>query len=394
MKNVIVVSHSLIPSVLLCGHAQLLFLKKQGLIDYQFVEARKANTDVLSWADIVVFVRSESYLEAYVSALCKGKKHLVYVLDDDLLNLPDYVSSAKYYNIKGIKNNIKNIIKNCDTFLTPSPVLLEKYGTECKNSFLIDEPSLGGIKKRKDNEKIKIGFAGSIDRTQDINEILNDSLEEVIKKYKDKVDIEFMGAKPDIVDKYNLNYIPYQDGYKKYTQTMGEANWDIGLAPMPISNFHECKYFNKYVEYASYGIAGVYTNTKPYIFGINDRVNGLLVNNNKQDWINAISLLIEDDFLRRAISKKSLEEANGAYSLETLSKQFIEKISYDYVEKDKEAVNISLIIRVKILLAMIKDKIIVQRWRFPFWCVRYICLKLLEKFGLWKKDEYKQDWEL
>ena len=372
MKNVLIISHSLIPSVILCGHVQSEYLKQKNIIDYRFCMAGKINTKDLSWADIVVFVRSESDIEEYTSELCKGKKHLVYVLDDDLLNIPDYASSAKYYKLENIHNNILKIMKNCDTFLTPSPVLLEKYGKNCKDAFLIDEPSLNTIVKKKKNKKIKIGFAGSIDRTQDINTILESSLEAIIKKYKDTVDIEFMGAKPTIVEKYNLKYIPYQDGYRKYTEIVGEANWDIGLAPMPLSEFHECKYFNKYVEYASFGMAGIYTNCKPYIFGIRDEDNGLLVKNTKKDWVNAISRLIEDDKLRNKISKKCLKEATTKYSLETLSDQFLQHITYNCVDVDRIQIRGLWKYKVKCFFLRVAYKVKEQKWNLPIWMINKV----------------------
>lgn len=394
MTKVLVISNSLIPSVLLCGHAQLDYLKNKGLVEYKFLKSSKIRSQEINWADILVFVRSESYLEAYASKLAKGKKHMVYVLDDDILNLPDYISCAKYYKIPGIHNNIITIMNNCDTFLTPSRILLDKYGKSFKYADLIDEPSLNTIKEKKDNKRLKIGFAGSIDRTQDINNILTESLIEIIKKYKD-VDVEFMGAKPSIVSDYKLKYIPYQDGYKKYTKIMGEANWDIGLAPMPISDFHKCKYFNKYVEYASFGIAGIYTNTEPYVYGINDGENGLLVNNSKDEWVNAISRLIEDNELRKRISKNSIKEANTIYSLETLSQQYLDRITKNYqTVEDESFIDISFEIRIKVFAAMLKDKIMIQRWRFPFWVIKYITIKILEKMHLWKKPEDNDDYLL
>ena len=197
-----------------------------------------------------------------------------------------------------------------------------------------------------------------------------------------------------LYNKYHLKYIPYQDGYKKYTQIMGETNWDIGLAPMPISKFHECKYFNKYVEYASYGIAGIYTNTKPYTFGIKDKVNGLLVDNNKKDWVDALSLLIEDNELRKNISKQALIEANGKYSLDTLSKQYLERITKNYLEVEKQTIEITKKIKRQIFIAMLKDKILVQKWHFPFWCIKFITIKVLEKLGLKDKVVVENDWEL
>lgn len=393
MKNVILVSHTLIPSVLLCGHSQLTHLKKLNLIDYRFVSANKLNSDNLSWADIIVFVRSETHIEEYVSRLCKGKKQMIYILDDDLLNLPDYVSSAKYYKLKTIQNNIKSIMNNCDIFLTPSRTLLNKYGPQFKYSFLIDEPSINCVFKTKENEKIKIGFAGSIDRQQDINEILQDVLKKIISKYKDKIEIEFMGAKPALVDEYNLKYIPYQDSYMKYTKKMGELNWDIGLAPMPVSEFHSCKYFNKYVEYASFGIAGIYTKCVPYVYGINNMVNGLLVDNDKNQWIDAIETLINNVELRKKISIESIKEASTIYSLDTLSKKYLKLIDYENNYNHGVHIVIDRKMKFKVYLLIIKDKISIQGWKFPLLSIKYFYLKLTEKLGIRKKKDDNLDWD-
>ena len=338
-------------------------------VDYRFVLASKIKQKDINWADIIIFLRSESDVEKYISELCVGKKHLVYVLDDDLLNIPDYASSAKYYKLPSVRNNIETIIKNCDTFLTPSHVLYEKYGKWCKNRYLIDEPSLGYIEEKTANDKIRIGFAGSIDRTQDVNQILESALIRIIEEYKDSVSVEFMGAKPAIVDKYHLKHIPYQLGYKKYTEIIGEANWDIGLAPMPITKFHECKYFNKYVEYASYGIAGIYTNCVPYTYGIKNEENGLLVNNSPDEWYNAIVKLIEDSKLRNKISENCLKEAAEVYSLAVLSEDYLSKVLVGYTEREKETIRGLWKFRVKSAFSRLGMKIKEHGWFFPIWLV-------------------------
>ena len=372
MINVLIISHSLIPSVLLCGHSQLSYLKSKNRIDYKFIEADMVTSGLLSWSDIIIFVRSESRFERYISAICKkAKKHLVYVLDDDLLNLPDYLSSSSYYLRKDIQNNIKKIMNNCDTFLTSSPVMLEKYGKQFNHAYQIHEPSLNAIDHKDDNNIIRIGFAGSIDRAQDINEILQEALEKIINKYKDSVQIEFMGAKPDIVDKYNLTYVPYTNSYEEYTEVIQKRNWDIGLAPMPESQFHACKYFNKYVEYASFGIAGIYSNVKPYTFGIKDQYNGLLTDNNSDDWYDAISRLIDDAKLRKKIQNNCIKEAKTIYSLETLADDYLEKIAVGFDDtKERTKVKYLWVSRITTIIRQIIHKLKEEKLYFPIWAVK------------------------
>ena len=378
--NVLVVSTTFIPSVLLCGHCQLEYLEKQGKLNYKFSISHFINSRNVDWADIIVFLRSDSDIDAYVSKMAKkaGKK-LIYVMDDDLLNVPSYLSSAPYYLLPSTQHNIRTIMSNCDTFLTPSPVLLEKYGRNFKYCFNIAEPSLNRINKKEDNEKVKIGFAGSIDRAQDLNEILEDAITQIVDKYGDSIEIEIMGAKPDFVDKLGLKHLPYQDGYDAYTAYMAKCNWDIGLAPMPLTEFHRCKYFNKYVEYASFGIAGIYTNCEPYIYGIRDRENGLLVNNTTEEWVNAISELIENEKLRKSISAECLKEANEIYALDILAEDYFNKITNDYVQAPKSQIGGLEIAKIIIFFKRVFRKVKEQGVNFPAWFMKKIGKKIDDK---------------
>lgn len=385
--NVLVTSTTFIPSVILCGHSQLNYLEKQGKINYKFVISHFTNKKNIEWADIIVFLRSDSDLDVYVSKIAKkAGKHLIYVLDDDILNVPNYLSSAPYYLLPSTQKHIRNIMANCDTFLTPSPVLLEKYGKGFKNAFLINEPSLNRIDRKEKNKKIKIGFAGSIDRAQDLNQILRGAIEKLVNKYHDEIDIEFMGAKPEFVDEFNLKHLPYQDGYDAYTAFMSKCNWDIGLAPMPDTEFHRCKYYNKFVEYASFGIVGVYSNLEPYIYGIIDGVNGLLVNNTTDEWFNAIVKLIEDNELRESISKECLRQANEIFTLEKCSEDFLNKITIDYIEPKTE-MDIPDLELAKFGLLFVRGfrKIKEEGTNFPNWLKKKIDKKIQDY-----KDE-KQD---
>lgn len=389
--NVLVVSTTFIPSVLLCGHCQLEYLEKQGKCSYKFSISHFINKRNVEWADIIVFLRSDSDIDAYVSKIAKkaGKK-LIYVMDDDLLNVPSYLSSAPYYLLPSTQHNIRTIMSNCDTFLTPSPVLLEKYGPDFRYKFNIAEPSLNRIGKKAENPKVKIGFAGSIDRAQDLNEILEDAITQIVEKYGDSIEIEIMGAKPDFVDKLGLRHLPYQDGYDNYTAYMAKCNWDIGLAPMPLTEFHRCKYFNKYVEYASFGIAGIYTNCEPYVFGIRDKENGLLVNNTTEEWVEAISELIENAELRKKISDECLREANEVYALDILAEDFYEKITHDFIKPEKSVIPGLGFAKFVIFFKRVFRKIKEQGLNFPAWFVQKLQTKIDDRRALDNDNRNKE----
>lgn len=389
--NVLVISTTFIPSVLLCGHCQLEYLEKQGILNYKFVISHFINKRNVEWADILIFLRSDSDIDAYVSKIAKesGRK-TIYVLDDDLLNVPNYLSSSPYYLLPSTNKNIRTIMSNCDTFLTTSPVLMEKYGSKFEHKYLISEPSLNRINKKETNEKIKIGFAGSIDRAQDLNETLEEAITEIVNKYGDSIEIEIMGAKPDFVDKLGLKHLPYQDGYDNYTAYMAKCNWDIGLAPMPDTAFHRCKYFNKYVEYASFGIAGIYSNLEPYIYGIKDKENGLLVNNTTKEWVDAISELIENEQLRKKISNNCLKEANEIYALDILAEDYLNKITNNFEVKKYGHIPNFTFQKIIIFFKRVFRKIKEQGLNFPSWLKKKIDSKL-EDHREFKKDNRNKE---
>ena len=370
MLNVLGISITFIPSVILCGHAQLDYLAKKGLINYKFIPEHFLDNEIVMWADVLVFIRSDSDLEAYVSKIAReAGKRCVYVLDDDLLNVPDYASSYYYYSLPSTHKNMKKVMANCDTFLTPSPVLMEKYGEPFKHKFFISEPSLNRIQHKYENDKVRIGFAGSIDRAKDINDILEDTIRKLVKKYGDEISIEFMGAEPSFVRELGLKHYPYQDGYDTYTAYMAKCNWDIGLAPMPESEFHRCKYFNKFVEYASFGIVGVYSNVEPYIYGIKNEVNGLLVENTTEAWFEAICRLIEDRELRLKLSDECIRQANEVYSLDVLSDDYLKKITADYVKPEVKKISSFGFVKKTFTVKRLFRKIREKGLDFPEWLV-------------------------
>lgn len=370
MLNVLGISITFIPSVMLCGHCQLDYLAKKGIINYKFVPEHFLDNKVIEWADVLVFIRSDSDLEAYVSKIAKkAGKRLIYVLDDDLLNVPSYASSYYYYSLPSTHKNMRIVMSNCDMFLTPSPVLMKKYGGPFKYKYLIKEPSLNRIIEKPKNDVVKIGFAGSIDRAKDIADILEETIRKLLDKYKDKISVEFMGAHPAFIDELNIKYLPYQDGYDAYTAYMAKCNWDIGLAPMPVSEFHECKYYNKFVEYASFGIVGVYSNVKPYIFGIENGINGLLVDNNTDDWFNAICKLVDDSLYRERLSRECIRQANEIYNLEILAQDYLDKITQDYTPDRSATFHSFNLIKKTFTVKRIYRKIVEKKWEFPKWLI-------------------------
>ena len=210
---------------------------------------------------------------------------------------------------------MRAVMGACRCFLSPSAELLKKYGPAFERAGLIEEPALPPVCEPTPPEgPVVIGFAGSVDRTGDVDRILEGALRGILAEYGDRVRLEFFGAKPALADAPGVRYIPYLEDYADYRRVMSSLRWDIGLGPMPDTPFHRCKHYNKYIEYAAYGIPGVFSDCVPYRRAVRSGENGLLVPNTQEDWTSAIRTLVDDETLRRRLGENARRETETIYS--------------------------------------------------------------------------------
>lgn len=337
MVNVLLIYTALIPSVRFCALEMLTCLEQKNKINLKHKKSCKVSEDDLNECDVLVLVRCAEYYEVEIAKKCKraGKK-LIYVLDDDLFCVPEEIECHAFYASKIVRNNIKTIMNLCDVLWSPNPNLIKKYGHLFEKSVLIEEPCLGEIlQKNIVNKPVRIGFAGTATHKSFVNEFLKDILCELKKNHKKNIEIYFFGVKPSFIDEVSGTYIPYFSNYEKYCEKMKELTLDIGLAPLEKSEFASCKYFNKYIEYSTFGICGIYSKEEPYTFAIKDKVNGLLVDNDKDEWIQALNLLIEDETLLKTIVENAQRELKENYSVESIADKIFDESVFVHCKNEQ-----------------------------------------------------------
>nr|WP_302665549.1 glycosyltransferase [uncultured Agathobaculum sp.] len=358
------------PSVNLCGYLQLKNLSERGIIQFRHKRILEVSKSDLNWAELVAFVRGDALLDEWMAKICHDSgKQVLYILDDDLLNVPLHLSSGPYYAQQSVKAHIRNMMTYSDYFASPSNVLLERYGTMFSKAFPIIEPTAFQLQEKNswDDGRVHIGFAGSADRGYDIDTILAEALREIKKKYSDSIEIEFFGTATQIAKDLHCVTYPYTESYEKYQMQMAQLNWDIGLAPMPDSPFHACKHYNKLVEYCGFGIAGIYSNVVPYRGAIEDGVTGLLCNNTAEEWVAALSKLIENPKLRKQISDNCLQKARTDFSIVEAANQMAQCLSQLEIGNEKD-ISIGFLgwAKVRGFCSWYAEKLKKYGWRTPF----------------------------
>lgn len=345
--NVLLVYEQFIASVRLCGYEQLRYLEEKGVIRFQCGLDVKITAKQCQWADIIVFVRSAAWLDYKIALENKKRgKIIVYVLDDDLLHIPVHYASCGYFRQAPVRRRILWFLKNSDVFASPSIYLLEKYIGYAGRTVRIEEPCIkhgmaaeklycqkqreqkqeigeqkAAGRKGWANRKLKIGFAGSMDRGSEVTQILQGALVQFYRRHKNEIELEFMGAKPAFAERLGLACYPYEENYTAYQKKMLRLEWDIGLAPMPDTNFHRAKHYNKYIEYASIGCVGIYSNVMPYTQVIRNEENGILCENTVQGWIGALEWCLHHPS-ECAKMRENLALDMERFSLSAVSRQF------------------------------------------------------------------------
>lgn len=132
--------------------------------------------------------------------------------------------------------------------------------------------------------------------------------------------IECVGCRFDaLVDHPRVGFVPYIPSVPAFHGYLGQAGWQIGVAPLRDTPFNRCKTDNKFRTFAAFGIAGVYSNVVPYRDAVEDHRTGLLVANDADGFASGIAELIHDKMLRDQISLAAQCEARRRYRLEDIT---------------------------------------------------------------------------
>ncbi|MBR0368520.1 MAG: hypothetical protein IJH86_09055 [Clostridia bacterium] len=322
LRRVLLVYRELIPSIRLCGHCQLESLAKRGIIEYRAVQEMALSVADMNWAEIAVLGRLDSWYELQIARrLHRSGRYVIYILDDDLLNISPDVSSAAFYAQPEVRENILGMIGESDALLTPSPLLADKYARDGRVALMTEEPALDPVPYAAHDSSgpVKIGFAGSIDRKGDLDRLLREALLRVRDRYGERVRFEFFGAKPDFIPALNARHIPYCDSYDVYRKTLDACAWDIGLAPLAASEFNACKHYNKFCEYAAAGIVGIYSDCMPYTRIPDRALYGRFCSNTPEEWYDAICALIDDREAREACRERCCACAAGPLNVDAVA---------------------------------------------------------------------------
>ncbi len=329
MANVLCVYENKIATVAGTENYYRELVEYDSRISVKFVSVLKLKNADLSWCDILYMIRPNN---AVFARLAKNAHELgilaVSFLDDDLLHLPEGNADMPWR-----KNGLALAAKKTDIIVSTSPYVCKNYCRDFSiKRFFITDTAVPeqDIKKHidKKNERVKIVYAAGLAHKALFDQFIRPILKVLDEKCGDRITLTFMGVHPELdTGEYRMpiNFIDSLP-FNEYRARIESENFDLGLAPLVTNEFTKCKYYNKFIEYAMFGIVGLYSDTEPYTFIISDRQNGILVGDSPEDWLKVLCNAIEDEDLIRTCRKNSYELLRDRFDSKRIMDQYIENL--------------------------------------------------------------------
>lgn len=263
----------------------------------------------------LMFMRNVSQKDGYAIFLGSAEhfdKPAILDMDDDYLNIDALHPERKYFIDDPDTNIIHELLFKTVTAITVATEPLAKlYEPFNKNIHVLknynDITEWTGKRVPRADGRVCIGWCGSTTHESDF-EYYYPVMKELWKRYGKKIVFKFNGFAP--VDLEELGDQLPPEAYEIETGTMTMLSYikalptwgyDIGVAPLKHSLFNDGKGHGKWIEYACSDIPMVGERFGPYERECKDGVDALLCNG-VDEWVGAISRLIEDETERKRIA--------------------------------------------------------------------------------------------
>lgn len=330
--HVLVFSLNKTPSYSVGIQPVLSYLDSCDRVRFKYCDLFEVTRDDIAWCDVLISVRGAEYAELDIINEAKRLgRYTIYFFDDDLLNIPDNLASSDYYRDEIIQHNIKRIMKSCNFLWCVNKSICLNYGPLFESVALTDAtiPIQSDAVHSQSKNPLRIVYAGSIDHQSTVQKYLVPAISRILSEFGSNVDITYIGVKPEMIEKAdNVHIEDFLADYDSYRQVLTSSGFSIGLAVIETSEFYRSKYYNKFVEYASAGIIGIYTNSEPYTSIINPGMNGLLCNNTEEEWYQAIKRSIVDSNWRRSAADSAYQCYKTRFSAENIALNLTKQIPF------------------------------------------------------------------
>lgn len=252
-------------------------------------------------------------------------KKIIYDIDDLIFQQKASENNSFVQKLKGHSKSLY-LIKVADFVITTTPYLVD-FCKKLNNNVVGIPPSLDTNKitplVKQINKQIVIGWSGSVTTALYLKIVIG-ALEKLSLEY----DFEFVvfGSSDLTSFSFPHRHITWHADIENEVLN----SFDIALYPLENEVWSQGKYGGKLIQYLAAGLPILVSNANEIIpTVIRDLENGILVNNNNDDWFQKLKLLIEDRELRHRLSINARKTFINQFSLDANKNKYalvLEKI--------------------------------------------------------------------
>jgi len=246
------------------------------------------------------------------------RKKIIYDFDDAIWHL-NYSEKNKIARFFKAPWKVKYICKWADTIIVGNSYLKE-YARQFNNNVVIIPTTVNtqvhkACKQKQTDKALTIGWTGTLTTLKQLETALP-----IIKKLKKRYDFNFYiisNEKP----RFDINF-----EFKKWqaeTEVKDLCKIDIGIMPLPDDEWAKGKCGLKGLQYMALEIPTIMSPVGVNSEIIQDGENGFLASN-ENEWLNKLSLLIENEDLRNKLGKAGRKTVEEKYSVEANKQKYLD----------------------------------------------------------------------
>ncbi|MCZ7552289.1 MAG: glycosyltransferase [Anaerolineales bacterium] len=177
---------------------------------------------------------------------------------------------------------------------------------------------------------------GTFTHDQDLEAVVP-ALRQVCARRPGQIEIQIIGGLVESAAQELLADLPFrliraEPGEEEYPLFMlwftARVQWDLAIAPLQNNAFNRCKSDLKFLDYSAIACPAIFSDAPAYRGAVEHMRNGLLVQNQTEQWMSAIETLLEDANLHQRISRRVYQELHAARTLASASRHWQEALEF------------------------------------------------------------------
>ena len=274
----------------------------------------RLNKEDLQWADTIVLQRETSEFQiTLIEQLQAAGKSVVFDLDDYLLDVPEYLSVHEH--CKKQRPLLETTLSKVDVVSVSTQPLADLVRVYNDNVHITPNYAWTGeapISHHASDEPVRLVIASS-------DTVRVDFLAPALRKIQQSHHVEIVGIGPPGeflrslgVEVIALPIMPHT----QFKSFLVERNNTVGIIPLDDNEFNRCKSAVKFFDYSLAGVPCICSSVRPYDDVIDDPDNGILVLDNEEAWVQAITVMISDHERRQRTADEARERCDRRHTLD------------------------------------------------------------------------------